>query len=353
MGLDVGDKYCHYAVVDRSGTLLEKSRIRTDEKSLSQLFNHFSKRVKRLRVILEVGPHSPWISRFIEGMGHETIVANPRQLKLISQNDSKDDGTDAEYLARLGRVDVSLLRPIRHRSVKSQTDLALLRSRDVLVSSRTKMINHIRGVTKSFGVQLDKCSAESFHRQAPDQLTERLRELLMPILEMVENLSRQIRRYDRDVESKAKHEYPETERLRQIRGVGPITALTYVLVIGDPARFSNSRQPGAYLGLKPKRDQSGSRDPELRITKAGDRMMRRLLVGSAQYILGPFGEDSDLRRWGLKLAARGGKNAKKKAVVAMARKLSSLLYSLWVTAADYEPLRNSRYIEEHQLAAAS
>lgn len=351
MGLDVGDRYCHYALVDRSGTLVEKSRILTQKSCLVELFSAIGKRARQFRVILEAGPHSHWISRLIEDLGHETIVANPRQLKLISQNDSKNDETDAEFLARLGRVDVSLLRPVRHRSLKSQTDLTLIRSRDVLVRSRTQLVNHVRGVAKSFGVKLDKCSTSSFHRQVSDQVPESLRPSLMPILETVAQLSKKIREYDQAVESKAKLEYAETERLRQPRGVGALTALAYMLVLEDPRRFRNSRQPGAYLGLRPKRDQSGSRDPELRITKAGDGMLRRLLVGSAQYILGPFGEDSDLRRWGLKLAARGGKNAKKKAVVAVARKLSSLLYSLWVTGADYEPLRNSRYIDEHQLAA--
>ncbi len=353
VGLDVGDNYCHYAVVDRPGALVAKSRVRTDADSLTQLFKDLSTQAKRLRVTMEVGPHSPWISRLTEELGLETIVADPRRLKLISQNDSKNDATDAEYLARLGRIDVSLLNPVKHRSVRSQTHLALIKSREIMVKSRTMMINRIRGVTKSFGIQLTKCSTESFHRQVPPLLPEELSGALMPLINSIADLTTRIRQYDRDVERIAKADYPETERLRQIRGVGPLTALAYVLVLEDPGRFRNSRQIGAYLGLRPKRDQSGSRDPELRITKAGDGMLRRLLVGSAQYILGPFGEDSDVRRWGLKLAARGGKNAKKKAVVAVARKLASLLYKLWVTGADYEPLRNSRYIEEHHLAEAS
>lgn len=352
MGLDVGDKYCHYAVIDRSGAVVERSRVLTNAQSLSNLFRGLSQRLKRLRVILEVGPHSPWISRLIEGLGHETIVANPRRLKLISQNDSKSDAADAEYLARLGRIDVSLLQPVKHRSLRSQADLALIKSRDIMVKSRTMMINRVRGVAKSFGAQLTKCSAESFHRQAPDQLPEVVHHALMPLINSIADLTTKIRQYDREVERTAKLDYPATERLRQVRGVGPLTALAYVLVLEDPGRFRNSRQPAAYLGLKPKRDQSGARDPELRITKAGDGMLRRLLVGAAQYVLGPFGEDSDLRRWGLRLAARGGKNAKKKAVVAVARKLSSLLYKLWVTGADYEPLRNSIYVEKHQLAAS-
>ena len=307
----------------------------------------------RLRVVLEAGPHSHWISRLIEEEGHEVIVANPRRLKLIYQSDSKSDETDAEALARLGRIDPSLLKPIEHRSLKSQSDLSVIRSRDMLVKARTQLVCHVRGVTKSFGVKLKKCSTESFHHQVPDQLPEVLKPSLMPLIEMIQELSRKIYRFDRLVEEKAKKEYPVTERLRQLKGVGALTALTYVLVLEDPNRFRNSRMAGSYIGLRPRRDQSGAKDPQLRITKTGDGMLRSLLVGSAHYILGPFGEDSDLRRWGLKLAARGGKDAKKKAVVAVARKLAVLLHHLWITGDDYEPLRNQRYIDRQQELAAS
>ena len=220
------------------------------------------------------------------------------------------------------------------------------------MKARTQLVNHVRGVSKSFGVSLKKCSTKSFHHQVPELLPGILTPSLMPILNAIEDLSKKISDFDRVIESKAVKEYPATERLRQVRGVGPITSLSYVLVLDNAARFRNSREVGCYIGLKPKRDQSGERDPELRITKAGDRMLRCLLVGSAQYILGPFGEDSDLRRWGLKLVARGGKNAKKKAVVAVARKLAVLLHHLWKTGEDYEPLRNQRYLDQQQQLAS-
>ena len=219
--------------------------------------------------------------------------------------------------------------------------------------SRTKLINHVRGVTKSFGVRLKKCSTKSFHNQVPEQLPEILKPSLTPLLEMIKELSKKISHFDHLVEQKAVTGYPATERLRQVKGVGALTALAYVLVVDDPHRFRKSRLAGSYIGLRPRRDQSGGRDPELRITKVGDTMLRRFLVGSAHYILGPFGEDSDLRRWGLKLAARGGKNAKKKAVVAVARKLAVLLHHLWVSSEDYEPLRNQHYIERREQLAAS
>lgn len=299
-------------------------------------------------MVIEAGPHSHWISRLIEEEGHDPIVANPRRLKMIYSSDSKCDEADAESLARLGRIDPSLLKPVRHRSLKAQSDLTVIRSREVLVRSRTLLVNHVRGVAKSFGVKLKKCSTPSFHHRVPEQLPEILKPSLTPVLEMIEQLSKKVSQFDRVVERTAVKEYPVTERLRQPRGVGALTALTYVLTLEDPNRFRNSRMAGAYIGLRPKRDQSGGKDPELRITKAGDKMLRCLLVGSAQYMLGPFGEDSDLRRWGLKLAARGGKNAKKKAVVAVARKLAVLLHHIWQSGEDYEPLRNQRFIDRNQ-----
>jgi transposase len=182
----------------------------------------------------------------------------------------------------------------------------------------------------------------SFHNKAPEHIPEALMSALGPILETIASLTQRIRDYERELESISKEHYPETELLRQVEGIGALTALTFVLTVEDPYRFEKSRSVGAYLGLVPARDQSGERDPQKRISKEGDEMLRRLMVGSAHYILGPFGGDSDLRRHGEKIASRGGKNAKKRAVVAVARKLSVLLHRLWVTGEAYEPLYNAR-----------
>jgi transposase len=210
--------------------------------------------------------------------------------------------------------------------------MAIIRSRQALIGCRTQLVNHVRGTVKSFGGRLPKCPAVSFHNKAPEHIPEALRPALVPILETISSLTRRIRDYDR---------YPETDLLRQIEGIGPLTALTFVLTLEDPYRFEKSRSVGAYLGLVPATAQSGERDPQKRISKEGDEMLRKLLVGSAHYILGPFGSDSDLRRHGEKIASRGGKNAKKRAVVAVARKLSVLLHSLWMSGELYEPLRNT------------
>jgi transposase len=191
----------------------------------------------------------------------------------------------------------------------------------------------------------------SFHNKAPEHIPEALWPALGPILETIGSLTERIREYDRQLEMICQEHYPETNLLRQVEGVGALTALTFVLTLEDPYRFERSRSVGAYLGLVPARDHSGDRDPQKRISKEGDQMLRKLLVGSAHYILGPFGSDSDLRRHGEKIASRGAKNAKKRAVVAVARKLSVLLHSLWLTGEIYEPLRNTQHSRRRGQAA--
>ncbi len=338
IGVDIGDRYSHLCLLDtETGDVVEESRIATDPAAFER---RFAGSVPA-RVAIEAGTHSPWISRLLEERGHEVLVANARKLKLIYGEGRKTDRSDAENLARLCRLDPKLLAPLRHRGETSQAHLALIRSRDALIRSRTQLVNHVRGSVKSFGERLPKCSAQSFHKKAAGRLPEALVPSLEPILETIADLTARVRAYDRELEALAEELYPETRLLRQVPGVGTLTALAFVLTVEDPARFDDSRTVGAYLGLVPGRDQSGDSDPQRRISKRGDRMLRRLLVGSAQYLLGPFGDDSDLRRHGEKLAARGGKSAKKRAVVAVARKLSVLLHRLWVTGEAYDPLRNA------------
>ena len=287
----------------------------------------------------------------MEECGHEVLVANSRKLRLIYANKRKTDEVDAQNLARLARVDPKLLYPLKHRGEDSQAHMAIIRSREALVGSRTQLVNHVRGAVKSFGARLPKCPARSFHKRAAEHIPEALRPALGPILEQIGSLTERIRQYDRKLETLCQEHYPETELLRQVEGIGPLTALTFVLTLEDPYRFERSRSVGAYLGLVPARDQSGERDPQKRISKEGDQMLRKLLVGSAHYVLGPFGSDSDLRRHGEKIASRGGKNSKKRAAVAVARKLAGLLHRLWVTAEVYDPLYNAHRSQEREEAA--
>jgi transposase len=337
IGLDLGNRNSYWVALDREGEILQEGRVATRVRALEKVFREFS----RSRIALEVGTQSSWVSRLLSRLGHEVIVANGRKLRLIYENPKKRDRVDAEYLARVARVDVILLAPIQHRSEETQADLQVVKTRKNLIRVRTQLINHVRHSMKVYGVQLSGCTAPVFAQKVQEEIPEQLRQTMDPVLETIARLSEQIRQYDRQIEWLCGEKYPQTERLRQIKGVGPLTALTFVLVIEHPERFQRSRDVGAYLGLCPRQDQSGERDPQLRISKAGDHLLRSLLVNCAHYVLGPFGEESDLRRHGEKIAARGGKKAKKRAVVAVARKMAVLLHHLWVTGEAYEPLYRS------------
>jgi transposase len=338
-GLDIGDKYSYLCLIDsEDGQMIEEGRLRTTPEAIRR---RFASERPPMRIAIEAGTHSPWVSRLLEECGHEVLVANARKTRLIYSNKRKTDQIDAENLARLARLDPRLLYPLKHRGEDAQAHMALIRSREALVDCRTQLVNHVRGAVKSFGHRLPKCPARSFHKRASEHIPEALLPALGPILEQIASLTERIRQYDRKLQTISKERYPETELLRQVEGIGTLTALTFVLTLEDPYRFEKSRSVGAYLGLVPATDRSGDSDPQKCISKEGDQMLRKLLVGSAHYVLGPFGSDSDLRRHGQKIASRGAKNAKKRAAVAVVRKLAVLLHSLWISGEAYEPLRNA------------
>jgi len=338
VGLDISDKQGTYVVLAEDGRIVEEGKVAMTPAGLERCFGDH----EPCRVALETGTHSPWASRALTAMGHEVIVANARQVPLIFRSNRKNDRLDALSLAKLARLDPELLHPITHRSTQAQQDLAVLRSRDALVTSRAALINHVRGVVKSIGERLPSCSVEAFVLKAASKIPDGLRPALAPVVEMIGELNKRITGYDREIESLASERHPDAAGPRQVNGVGPITSLAYVLTLEDPRRFRRSRDVGPYLGLTPRRDQSGSSDPQLHITKAGDAFLRRLLTECAHYILGPFGKDCDLRRWGLKLAGTSSKKARKRAITAVARKLAVLLHRLWITGEVYEPLRVSQ-----------
>jgi len=337
IGLDLGDKTSRYCTLNDNGEVVKEGSVGTTRKGMLQAFGALS----RCRMALEVGTHSPWVSRLLEQLGHEVIVANARQVRLISDSSRKDDRLDAQMLARLARVDPKLLRPIRHRGEKAQGHLMVIRVRAALVEARTSLVNAARGLAKSMGERLPKCDTDQMDVERLEGLPAQLQKTLQPLLQEVKSLTEKIKECDGKVEQIARSEYPETELLRQVSGVGPLIALTFVLTLDDRERFQKSREVGCYVGLRPKRSESGESQPQLRITKEGDVYLRKLLVQGAHGILSHRGPDTDLKRWGWKLAQRGGKNAKKRAIVAVARKLAILLHRLWVTAEVYQPLRNS------------
>jgi transposase len=337
IGLDLGDRSSWYCVLEERGEIVLEQKVSTTPKAIEEVFGG----MPRSRIALETGTHSPWVSRLLSKLGHEVIVAHARNVRLIGESRRKDDRLDAKTLARLARIDPQLLCPVKHRSAKAQAHLTVIRGRAGLVRARTALINVARGLTKSYGERLRGCGARSLNLKRAEGLSVELQTALGPLLKEIESLGERIREYNQAVESIAKEHYPETSLLKQVKGVGTLVALTYMLTLEDPHRFSKSRDAGCYAGLQPGRRNSGLSQPQMRISKEGDAYLRGLLVQSAHHILGPFGADSDLRRWGLKLAERGGKNGKKRAIVATARKLAVLLHRLWVNGEVYEPFHSS------------
>src|SRR5467141_1487441 len=340
IGMDLGDRSSCYCVLDEAGRILLEQKVAMTPEAMKQTFS----KIPRSLIALETGTHSPWVSRLLTELGHEVIVAHAQKVELITKSNRKDDRNNARTLARRARIDHELLGSVRHRSAKAQIHLTVIRARAELVSARTALVNAARGLVKSYGQRLRKCGTEQMNREIAKGLSPELRDVLEPLLGEIESLNERIAEYDRRIEQIAKEVYPEVALLKQVKGVGTLIALTYVLTLDDPHRFRRSRDAGCFLGLRPGRRNSGMSEPQMHISKEGDFYLRTLMVQGAHYILGPFGQDSDLRRWGLKLAERGGKNAKKRAVVAVARKLAVLLHRLWVSGEVYEPLRNNHEV---------
>jgi transposase len=332
VGLDLGDRFSRYCVLDGGGEVVEEGRVQNSE---AALLRHFPAE-PRLRIALECGTHSPWVSRLLEQLGHQVIVANARKIPAITQSESKNDRNDAEQLARFAAFDPKLLSPIQHRSLQRQQDLNLIQARATLVRARTMIVNALRGLVKSAGGRLPGCSTESLPARAQAAIAPALAAVAGPLTEQIALLNMQIAGMDRQIEKLAQ-KYPEIGVLRSAPGVGPLVAAAYTLTLDRPDAVPNSRSAGAFLGLRPAQSQSGESDPQRRITRTGNTYLRSLLVQSAHYLLGRFGPDSHLRRWGLKLAQSGGKRAKKRAIVAVARKLAVILNSMWRSSQRFEP----------------
>ena len=338
IGLDLGDRSSWYCVLDEAGSVLLGQRLSTTPKAMKEALGG----MPRSRIALETGMHSPWVSRLLSELGHEVIVAHARNVRLIGESRKKDDRLDARTLARLARIDPHLLSPVKHRSAKAQADLTVIRARAGLVRARTALVNTARGLAKSYGERLRGCNVRNMNPEKAEALSPELQRALEPLLAGIESLSERIREYNEGIEQLAQESYPQVARLKQVKGVGTLIALTFLLTLEDAHRFRKSRDVGCYLGLQPGRRNSGQSEPQMHISKEGDPYLRTLLVQGAHHILGPFGVDSDLRRWGLKLAERGGKSGKKRAIIAVARKLAVLLHRLWVSGEAYEPLRHQK-----------
>lgn len=345
-GIDVSDKHSEVVVVDASGEKLSQRKMATNRDGVCRLFENRPP----MRILFESGTHSPWMSRQLESFGHEVLVVHAQQIHNLAKDRDKSDSADAEMMAWLActtQLGKRTLRLVVHRDAERQSHLDVLRAREQLVSMRTALVNFCRMTVKTHGLRFAGCKAEAFARKCREVIPDECRLALEPIFDQLDALEKQIKTYDKKVKELCEKLYPETKMLRQVKGVGPITSLAFLLTIHDPARFTRNRRIGSFLGLRPGRFQSGESDPQLSITKQGNPFLRKLLLQSAQYILW-LGSECDLQRWGRKLAERGGKAAKKKAAVAVARKLACLLHRLWVTGEVYDP----DYLKR-QLALAS
>jgi transposase len=340
VGIDLGDKTSRYCILDEAGEVVSEEQIPTTQAGFDSLFA----KMPASRIALEVGTHSPWVSRHLVSLGHEVIVANAHKVKLITQSVRKNDRIDAHHLARLARLDPKLLSPIQHRGEQAQKDLAVIRGRAELIAARTKLVNSARGLVKPLGERLKQCDADQVTAQLAESMSEAAKAVILPLLKVVEVISEQLAKYDEQIDKIAKR-YPEVKLLQQVYGVGPLIAMTYVLTLEDAQRFAHSRDVGPYLGLTPKQRDSGDSRPELGISKAGDGLLRSLLVQGAHCMLRKGAADSDLRVWGLGKMGKGGKSAKKRAVVAVARKLAVLLHHLWATGEVYDPQYNRKAAE--------
>ena len=341
VGMDISDKTLHLCILDSLGDIVNEVAIPNEIGKVEEVCQIWPEPSK-VQIAMETGTHSPWLSDLFKKRGYHVLVGNPRKLRAIWDSDQKTDLRDARMLARIARFDPRLLYPIEHRSVTAHKDLAVIKSRDLIVGVRSKLVSSVRGQLKAFGVKPPTCDAGSFPKKIKECIPEGLELAVYPLLDTMVDLNKRIKRLEKEIESLCRNKYPDAKLLQQVNGVGPITALAFVLTLESPHRLHSSRDVGPFLGLVPKKDSSGDVDKELSITKAGNKYLRRLLVGSAQYILGPFGKDCDLKRFGERIIERSPtKSNKRKAVVATARKLAVLLHSIWLNRSEYTSFRNS------------
>ena len=334
IGMDMGDKNHKAVGLSEDGEAVCRDEVPCTPEGVRA----YLRRHPGALLAIETGTHCRWVSGIGLELGHEVLVGNARKLRMIWDSSRKNDWNDAAMLARVARTDRSLLSPVRLRGEGDQELMRLVKSRDLLVKSRTGIVNQIRGFCKSEGVRLPRCSAESFGRME-HEVCASVRAVTKPLFAMLKELAKKIGVYDRMIADGLKRMRGEDAALLDtIAGVGPVTAAAFLSAAGDVSTFGSARDAGPYFGLVPRQDQSGETDKQLRITKEGNEIVRRLLVTSANYIMGPFGKDSDLRRHGMRIAERGGKNARKRAKVAVARKLAVVMLAVLKSRAAYRPL---------------
>ena len=293
-------------------------------------------------VVFETGTHCRWMDRLFKEMGFKTIVGNPGKIPSITKSNTKNDRNDARELARLAIADPAMLHPVFLRDEVYQQMLRFHHARNVLLSQRTQTINQIRGFAKSMGYRIECSSTEKFHELGKADWPRELEECAWPLMGVLKTVNLKIKAYDRLIERLAERpEFkPMVERVRVVYGVGVIGSTVFVAAIGGrPDRFDHTRDIGPYFGMIPKQDQSGDDDKQLHITHAGPEIVRTALVECAGVVMMEKSKDTDLKLKGLRIAMRGGKIARKKAKVAVARGLAvAMLALLQHPEREYVPL---------------
>jgi len=338
IGFDLGSKRSSFCILGSDGEVEREGSIPMSRASVEG----FLAREPQSRVVLEACGVSRWTAGIARVLGHEVVIANPRRLALVTQSCRKSDRNDAYKLADLGQVRPRLLSPVHSRGDRSYLGQMHQRVRSQLVQIRTGLVNLVRGCARTAGYPLPKCSTAAFAKRCAKALPAELRTVLGPAFAELESVNARLAECEKETERLGREAFPEARCLRQVTGVGPVLSLAFVCAVEDPTRFEDSRSVGAYFGLAPRSRQSGAKCPQLRISKRGDPEVRRLLVSAATYILGPFGPDCDLRRYGKRIAASGSQSAKSKARIAVARKLAVLLHRIWITGQVYQPLTKER-----------
>ncbi len=347
LGIDLGDVTSNVCLLNRAGGQMGEFEVDTTPEGFQKFFQELP---DASRIALEVGTHSPWANRLLRELGHEVLVVNARKL---AKRRIKTDRRDAQMLAQKAYQESEDLVQVRHRGEQQQIDILVVQVRATLVETRTKLINAARGKVKPFGCRLAAMDTDNVTAALADNLPEGIAGSIKSILRVVEEVNLELQLLDDQITELIK-QYPATKEMMKIRSVGPVTALTFVLTISDPKRFDSSRTVGVALGMTPSKYQSGQNDPQLGISKAGDAYLRGLLVQCSQLILAKNGGDSDIRRWGLKLAGNGTDgHQKKRAVIAVARKLAVLMHTLWTSGAAYDPFYHSRREAKKQHAQAA
>ena len=343
IGADVSDRTTKICVMTKAEggerRIVLETTCATTKAGFGEAFAKFD---RYWPVVFETGTHCRWMDRLFHEMGFKPIVGNPGKIPSITKSNTKNDRNDARELARLAIADPAMLHPVFLRDEVYQQMLRFHHARNILISQRTQTINQIRGFAKSMGYRIEGSSTEKFHELSKAGWPKELEECAWPLMGVLKTIALKIKAYDKLIARLA--ERPEfkamVERVRVVYGIGIVGSTVFIAAIGGrPDRFGHTRDVGAYLGMIPKQDQSGDKDKQLHITHAGADIVRTALVECAGVAMMENAKDTDLKLKGLRIAMHGGRIARKKAKVAVARGLAvTMLALLQRPEREYVPL---------------